>query len=332
MTDWIEWRPDGIYLAPLGLWLDPRTTKPAAWVSHAHSDHACGLHAEVIATPATLDLYRIRWPEQAGTPQILTKLNTGEAVDYRGARLTAYAAGHIHGAAQLLIEYNGERLVYTGDIKLREPLCAKMAQVPECDTIIIESTFGLPIYRFLERDQAAARIVDFAQRCLASGETPIFLGYALGRGQEIAHVLGEAGIPTMLHGAIARLAPIYESLGTPIRSWRPYERGQTKGHALVWLPGNTRQLDLRQSRVAAVSGWAALHNARARYEADDLIPYSDHADFGELIEIVRRSRAHRVFTIHGYTAPFARLLAERLGVEAQPGHAPSQRSEDEEPA
>lgn len=325
----IDWRPDGIFLPALDLWLDPQTTQPAAWISHAHSDHARGLHGEVLATPATLALYRLRWPAQTATPQHLLPLNYGQPIEFRGARLTAYPAGHIQGAAQLLIEHQGERLLYTGDVKLRAPLCGEPTQMPECDTLIIESTFGLPIYHFLERDQAATRIVEFAKRGLAAGETPVFLGYALGRGQEIAHVLTEAGIPTMLHGAIARLAPTYEALGTRIQGWVPYARGQTKSHALVWLPGSAHQLDLRQARIAAVSGWAALHNARARYEADELIPYSDHADFGELCELVRLSRARRVFTIHGYTGPLARLLTARLGVDAQPGHSQSQRLEEE---
>ena len=172
MSQWIEWRDEGIYLPPLDLWLDPQNTQPTAWISHAHSDHARGLHGTVLATAGTLLLYRLRWPEQAGTPQQLMALAPGVSIDFRGARLTAYPAGHIHGAAQLLVEYGGERLVYTGDIKFRAPLCGASTVMPECDTLIIESTFGLPIYRFLEREQAATRIVDFAKRCLAAGETP----------------------------------------------------------------------------------------------------------------------------------------------------------------
>lgn len=329
MSDWIEWHADGIYLRPLDLWLDPQTTKPAAWISHAHSDHARGWHGTVLATAATLALYRVRWPEKPDVTQALQALEPGEAVEFRGARLTALPAGHICGAAQLLVDFAGERLVYTGDFKLRQPMCGPAADVAECDTLITESTFGLPIYRFLEREQAAKQMVEFAKRCLAQGETPVFLGYALGRGQEIAHVLGEAGIATALHGAIARFVPLYQEFGTRIEGWRAYERGQLRDCALVWLPGSVNQLDLRNLRIAAVSGWAALHNARARYSADELIPYSDHADFGELEELVRRTRARRVYTIHGYVAPLARLLTERLGVEAQPGHGQAQRSEEE---
>jgi hypothetical protein len=110
----------------------------------------------------------------------------------------------------LLVEYRGERLVYTGDIKLRAPLCGTVTEIVQCDRLIIESTFGLPIYRFLARDEARSRIVNFTRECLADGVIPVIIGHALGRGQEIAHVLWDAGIPTAIHGSIARYIPWYE--------------------------------------------------------------------------------------------------------------------------
>src|SRR5260221_14707505 len=88
-----------------------------------------------------------------------------------GARLTALPASYIVGAAQLLVEYRGERLAYTGDIKLNSPLCGVETQIVPCDRLIIESTFGLPIYRFLAHTEARQRIVDFAGECLGQGGT-----------------------------------------------------------------------------------------------------------------------------------------------------------------
>jgi putative mRNA 3-end processing factor len=174
--------------------------------------------------------------------------------------------GHILGAAQLLIEHGGERLVYSGDIKLRAPLCGVAAGIAPCDRLIIECTFGLPIYHFLERDDAAARIVAFARECLDEGVTPIFYGYALGRGQEIVHVLCRAGIPVAVHGAVARFIPLYEQAGYGFDGWQPYDAKQTRGKALVLTPSMGRIVEARGKnfRVAYVSGWAALANARAK--------------------------------------------------------------------
>jgi len=170
------------------------------------------------------------------------------------------AAGHILGAAQLLIEWRGERVVYTGDIKLRPPLCGVEARPVPCDRLITECTFGLPVYHFLTREEARRGILSFARECLEDGIVPAFLAYPLGRGQEIVHVLCQAGIRTGVHGAIARYVPVYEAAGFACPGWELYDARNTAGKALVVAPGFSATLEARgpRYRVAYVSGWAAL--------------------------------------------------------------------------
>jgi Cft2 family RNA processing exonuclease len=324
----IEFTSEGIRVAAIDLWLDPAQTCESSWISHAHSDHARGLHCNVIATPDTLRIYRLRWPEDEQTPQSLMPLEYGQSVEFRGARLTAYPASHIVGAAQLLIEYRGERVVYTGDIKLRAPICGVPTEVVPCDRLIIESTFGVPVYHFLDRDTARERIVAFAQECLSDGVTPVFIGYPLGRGQEIVHVLCDAEVPVAVHGSIARLIPAYEAAGYAFPGWLPYQARDERSKALVVVPNFRAYIEARGTkyRLAYVSGWAALDNARNRVGAEELIPYSDHADYEELLEIVERSGAREVDVVHGYTEPFAGILRAR-GIEARAPLATAAREE-----
>lgn len=314
----VDFKENGIYLPEIDLWLDNTQPCAATWISHAHSDHARGCHGVVIGTPATLRIYRMRlWMAEGEEEPRATPLDFHESMEWNGSKLTAYPASHILGAAQVLIEFGGERLVYTGDIKLRTPLAGDTTEVVECDRLIVESTFGLPIYRLLTREQANERIVRFAHECFAKGETPAFTGYPLGRGQEIVHVLTNAGFRTAVHGAIAKYIPVYEEYGYRFPGWEPYEAKATAGKALVVVPDMGRVLEASGKKVrrAYVSGWAALDNARARGGAEELIPYSDHADFDELIEIVERTGARRVDVVHGYTAPFAHILRTR-GIDA----------------
>lgn len=312
----VEYSPSGIYLNDLDLWLDPQQPAARAWLSHAHSDHARGVHELAFGTEATLNLYQDRWPDQ-NLRRRLHPVTPGEPVEFQGARLTAYPAGHILGAAQLLVEYNGERLVYTGDIKLRPPICGWTTEPVPCDHLIIESTFGLPIFHFLTREQAAERIIRFARECLADGEIPAFLGYPLGRGQEIVHVLCSAGIPVAVHGAIARYIPHYERAGFAFPGWKPYGGRKLDGRAFVTTPGLRAHLEAGgKARIAYVSGWAMFDSARTRSSADQLIPYSDHADFEELLELVAGTEASRVDVVHGYAEPFAGFLRGR-GIDAR---------------
>ena len=312
----IDFSPEGIHLPELGLWLDPAQAREAAWLSHAHADHARGHHGLALGTPQTLSLYRERWPD-SDKPRVLRELEIGESLPWKNARLTAYPSGHILGYAQLLIEYAGERLVYTGDIKLRPPLCGWTTQPVQCDRLIIESTFGLPVFHFLEREDAAARIVRFAQECLAEGEVPAFFGYPLGRGQEIVEVLCGAGMAPVVHGGIARYLPFYEAAGYAFPGWTPYSAKESARGPVVVTPGMRAHLEASRQRVrmAHVSGWAMFDSARTRTGADELIPYSDHGDFRELLALVEASGARRVEVVHGYADAFAEVLRTR-GLEA----------------
>jgi Cft2 family RNA processing exonuclease len=327
----VDFEPQGIHLPEIGLWLDCVEECETGWISHAHSDHARGLHARVFGTEITLAIYGTRFAASEETAPDCCGVRFHEPWEFNGARLTAYPASHILGAAQLLIEYNGERLLYTGDIKYRPAICGHATEVVSCDRLIIESTFGLPIYRFLSREDARDRIVAFARECLEARILPAFVGYPLGRGQEIVHVLCEAGIPTSVHGSIARFLPIYEAHGFACPGWAPYKNGETAGKALVVVPGFRNYLEAsgKNYRLAYVSGWAALDNARARAGAEELIPYSDHADFAELLTLVESSGAREVDVVHGYTELFAHILNQR-GVVARAPRGTSARAVSDE--
>ena len=64
-----------------------------------------------------------------------------------------------------------------------------------------------------------------------------------------------------------------------------------------------------------LTGWAMEPGCRYRYRADAAFPLSDHADFPDLIELVKRVGPKRVFTVHGFAAEFATTLRD-MGIEA----------------
>jgi Cft2 family RNA processing exonuclease len=324
----VSFTASGIHLPELDLWLDSTQDEPLTWVSHGHADHARGRHASVLATAHTAEFFGLRNPD----PQSFRILRYGEAVKFGEARLTAYPAGHILGSASLLVEFGGERLLYTGDIKLLPPLLGdpEPVEIPRCDRLILESTFGLPVFHFLDAIEARARIVRFAETVLGEGGVPVFVGYALGRGQEIAHCLCQAGIPVALHGAIARLLPVYERAGFTFPGWVPYRASDKTGRALVVTPSfrSTLEASGKEFRLAYVSGWARLDHARSRTGAEELIPYSDHAGFSELLRIVELASPKEVDVIHGYTQPLARIFEQR-GYVARAPMSLANREDDE---
>jgi Cft2 family RNA processing exonuclease len=325
----VESTPAGLFLPDVGLHVDPVLPVEAAAITHAHGDHARALPGLLYATPETAAVLRVR----TGAAPATVEAACGAPVDLRRpgaapARLTFFPAGHILGSAGVLVECGGERLFCTGDVKLRPSLTCAPAEIPECDLLVMESTFGLPVFRFPPVEALRAAILAHARAALAEGETPVFLGYALGKGPEIAKILGEGGIPTSLHGAIAKMTKVYESFGVSFPEAAPYEEGNLDGRALVVPPACRNQPIVarrRKVRVVAVTGWALLDAAYERYGAHGLVPLSDHADFDGLRRIAEVSRARRVFTVHGFAEPFSRVLA-LAGIDAAP--LPAARPEE----
>ena len=126
------------------------------------------------------------------------------------------------------------------------------------------------------------------------------------------------------------MIPVYEESGYAFPGWLPYNARETDGKALTVVPGFRATLEAsgKNTRLAYVSGWAALDNARNRAGAEELIPYSDHADFNELLSLVEGSGASEVDVVHGYTEAFARILTQR-GIKARAPREAAARDDGE---
>ena len=132
----VEYR-EGLYLPDIDLWLDAEAPRERSVISHAHADHIAEHHS-IISTPETARIFRHRRGDAA-----METLRYGERRDYGRFALTFFPAGHCLGSAQVLIEAEGERLVYTGDIKLRPNVAAENA-VEGC----VRESYGAAVAAF----------------------------------------------------------------------------------------------------------------------------------------------------------------------------------------
>src|ERR1044071_5488945 len=198
---------NGLYLPELDLWFDAEGGRDRCVISHAHGDHIAD-HRAIIATPETARLFQHR----RGATEVET-LRFGERKEYGQFALPLFPAGHCLGAAQVLVEAGGERLVYTGDFKLRPNLTAGQAAIIPCDTLVMESTLGDPLYRFPPEEETAERLYSVVDRALAERRTPVVLAYSLGKSQEGLEWLLRRGYKVALHGAIWKVTEIQREMG-----------------------------------------------------------------------------------------------------------------------
>lgn len=299
----------GLYLPEPDLWLDPWDARDYAFVSHAHADHFAR-HDKILCSSTTGILVR----ERFNTPE--TRL---EAVDFHtpvirnGFRLRLLPAGHILGSAMLHVTRikNNESLLYTGDFKTRRSRTAEAVSFVNADTLILETTFGLPQYVFPPQMEVESSILRFIHDAFADGETPILLGYSLGKAQEAYALLTEHEIPCLLHPSVAEMTRACRLAGAELPEPAIFEGPAPAGHVIIAPPNALRSKvirSLKTKRTAMLTGWALQQGAKYRYQVDEVIPLSDHADHAGLLEALQRVRPRNILTVHGFTREFAAEL------------------------
>src|SRR3954451_7277499 len=235
LGSWIESHPEGIYVRPADAWIDPSQSKPRAWVTHGHADHARGGHGAVLATAETLAIMETRYGPQSGQG-----IAYDETIRVGDVGVRFVPAGHVLGSAQIVLEHKGERVVVSGDYKRRpDPTCAPFEPVP-CDIFVTEATFGLPVFRHPETaseiDRLLARLHENPERCVLVG------AYALGKAQRLICELRRRGYeePVYIHGALQRLCDLYSEWGVDLGEIRPAtaaSKEELKGRIVVAPPG-----------------------------------------------------------------------------------------------
>ncbi len=312
----------------MGLWLDAHRSVTGAErvvVSHAHSDHT-GAHREVILTEATARLMRSRMGRGR---QVEHHLSFGERRGFawagRDCFVTLLPAGHILGSAMALVEWDGQRLLYTGDFQTRcsgaaEPCDLEhLAALGPVDYLVMETTFGRPLYRFPPAAGVRQDLVRFCHETLASGGVPALLGYSLGKSQELLHALAGEGFEIMVHETVAQLTRVYEQLGRRFPEYQTLEPTNLCGKVVICPPGAIRAewaAGVEGLRTALATGWAMESSCRYRSRVDAAFPLSDHADFDDLVSFVQRLAPRQVFTLHGFAVDFAATL-RALGFDAR---------------
>ena len=131
IEDWLGLSEAGLYCVPGAFHIDPHRAVERAVITHGHADHARPGHKHVLATSETLAVMRQRYGNKAGGVQ--QALGLGEAIDINGVGLSLAPAGHVLGSAQVVLEWNGQRAVVSGDYKrAADPTCTPFEIVP-CD-------------------------------------------------------------------------------------------------------------------------------------------------------------------------------------------------------
>jgi len=215
----------------------------AVVLTHAHLDHSGyvplmvreGFSGKVWCTPATRDLAQILLPDSGHIQEedalyankhgfskhapalpLYTEEDAERSLRHlrtvplhqvfqpiAGWQATLQGAGHILGAASLLLEVGGQRILFSGDLGRPDDVLMNAPEAPpEADVVVVESTYG---DRNHPPDTLAAELAPALSRVAARGGTAIVPVFAVGRAQAVLHTIAQLKAT----GAIPASLPIY---------------------------------------------------------------------------------------------------------------------------
>ncbi len=212
----------------------------AVLLTHAHLDHSGylpllakqGFAGHVYATSGTRDLCRILLPDSGHIQEedaafanrhgfskhapalplytrqdaldclpLLKTIDFGQTFQpIPGWRATFSPAGHILGAASVLLEVAGRRILFSGDLGRPDDLIMNPpAEAPAADTVLIESTYG---DREHPKEDVIAELGPILQKLAKRGGVAVIPVFAVGRAQALLHAIHQlklrGDLPTSL--------------------------------------------------------------------------------------------------------------------------------------
>jgi metallo-beta-lactamase family protein len=256
----------------------------AVILTHAHLDHSGylpllaneGFHGKVWATPATRDLAQILLPDSGhiqeedanfanrhGTSKHAPALPLYTEVDavqclklFRTADIgqsfeplpgwVAHfsGAGHILGAASVLLEVGGRRILFSGDLgRPNDSLMKAPEAPPAADAVVCESTYGDRVH---PDEDVFAELGPALKACAARGGVAVVPVFAVGRAQALLHAIANL----KAQGELPRDLPVYLDSPMAISTTELYEKhmgehrlNASQCHAMDSVAKMTRSVD-----------------------------------------------------------------------------------------
>jgi len=278
------------------------------FVSHAHSDHTAAFQKKGRAIIASDETFVIAGKEPSPLPKI--------------DGVSLHPAGHMLGARQLLAETCNGRFAYTGDFSLHDSYTAGAAQILECDTLMIDSTYCLPALSLPNRRTTTNAMRKF----VGDNENSIivFGAYARGKSQELVRFLNiECGVAPVVFKQAAKVCEAYEKCGVKL-DYVPAESAESEEamrHPFVAImPSGMVNFNFgaklseafgREVKTAVATGWAKI----SRFPVDAAFALSDHADFKDTMRYIYGSGAKKVVCANSGARPAANYLRS-IGIDA----------------
>lgn len=303
----LELTSNGLYCSIGDFYLDPLKPVQTAVISHAHADHAIGGHQHIYATAATLAFMSLRYGKNAG--KIKNTISYHQKFAIKEVQITLIPAGHILGSAQVLMEYEGIKYLYTGDFKLQPDATCEMLEWAKADVLITETTFANPNTKHPNQVSEIQKLSNIPSNILLGA-------YALGKSQRLIQLINQfcPEKQILVHRNIEPINKIYEKFGYLNAKYRLYDRKsiKTQNNFIYLVPPFTFHSYIKATGLRRIfaSGWKNLQT-----NEQDSLYISDHADWDDILLMIEKVQPSQIWTLHGNGSYLQQYFSGKLRVK-----------------
>lgn len=304
----------GLYCEAGGFHIDPCVAVARAVITHGHADHLTrGCQRYLTAAPGAEIV-----ASRLGPRAVIETLPYGAEISLGSVRVSLHPAGHVLGSAQVRVEHAGEVWVATGDYRTAvDRTCAPFEPIP-CQTLVTESTFGHPFFRWPDPAQVMGDIHAWWRNNQVAGKASFLYAYSLGKAQRVLAELDASIGPIGVHPQIRDINKFYVAAGVEFPEHTDFDRMNLAKHwsqSLLLLPPSARWQQPcpfhGHYSTAFVSGWMLLPDGPKQRRVGQGFAISDHADHSEIWATIHATGAERVGVQHGYIDDLVADLQEQ---------------------
>ena len=311
----VKKKREGLYCVPGNFFIDPVFPVEKALITHAHTDHARPNNKSIFSSKETIELMHLRYVESYCSDFQIARFD--EKIKINDVTVQIHPAGHILGSIQFLINYNGYKLLISGDYKRTKDKTCLSYEPVKCDTFITEATFGLPIFNHPNDQDEVKKLIKSIKANV--NKTHLVGVYALGKCQRLITLLRDLGYDETiyLHGALTKISDFYSKNNIKLGNISNISECSRSEYAnkLVLCPPSSLNDKWSQKFKNVVkgyaSGWMRIRQRVKQKNIELPLILSDHADWGEILKTVNDVNPNEVLVTHGREETLVHYLTKK---------------------
>jgi putative mRNA 3-end processing factor len=185
----------------------------------------------------------------------------------KNIEVKTFNSGHIPGSINVLLNVNGKKIWYSGDINTRETALLNKGELPdeEIDFAIIESTYGLIDHP--PREECERKLIEILNEVIEGGGRVLIPAFSVGRSQEILCVLKKYNFkhPIVIDGMSRAATKIIAKWPNELRDYKLLRSAMSK---VFWIRGQKDRDKILKKPCVIISSSGMLTGGASTYYMD----------------------------------------------------------------